>query len=676
MHSAGTEFCVDLAVGGTGTAAVRGSTADLVILVDSKVELDRIPPLADSIRIPLGENDTAQSLLERNSSDPEAAAILQRYRDRPNVPLDRGMAQDPDLGALAIRDRIRSGELDPVFDEILKLAVIKTNGRLLSVNIKEINSYAGGAGSGGAPQLGEYFASRFESETEAIVYHRMLRCGGLGYPFGRQVWGNTNYSTKADLERLKEDRAARRVRNVELFELPLRSTDGEIVGEDRQRRDTLIGTFAEAYGSPAVNVYVEASEVNYRNQSSLGEVRRLRVKWSDFQSPEELRGKAAKYYETAARSPQKLANPTAALPPADVQSVGNATSVYPSANDVAKELEERGGTSGPLLRQALSDDRLPFRASLGFRGKALAAFTAGISAGQVTTVEAQTSLTQLQAFAAEKQQEAERWKAARITSRADLQKMLSENRSFWRWLLDLVNTPLQRRMRENLLLKVIQAMLEAQEKYSLRVAEHEEALAGIQAITNAMQHRMQSLSSAVGQFAAAGEAGLEASLHIGFASPDEIAGQLETAAQTGAEFLGTALLGTVRHVTMAGLARMMRVSEATPEAVAAAIDKDEFVWKSPMWGASSTLASPRLRLVILPPVTPEVQQSLQAALQKRGSQLHLLCADSMAAGAAIVGVDIYPVTQESDVIPIIYKNAKRSHEVKQLQMPPAATEAA
>src|SRR5262249_26087440 len=142
------------------------------------------------------------------------------------------------------------------------------------------------------------------------------------------------------------------------------------------------------------------------------------------------------------------------------------------------------------------------------------------------------------------------------------------------------------------------------------------------------------------------------------------------------EFLGAALLGSVRHVTLAGLARMMRVNEMTPEAIAAAIDKDEFVWQAPLWGGSSTLESPRLRMVILPPVTPEVQQSLQAALQKRGSQLHLLCGDSMAAGAAIVGVDIYPVTQESDVMPTIYASAGRPvTEVRHLQAA-AATDVA
>ena len=97
---------VMFAVGGAWQRAVQASKADVVVVFDSWEEVKRVPDAPHLMKVPLGDQDTVQSMLERlQGFAPESWTPLhEEYKAKPNVFLGAGMAQDPRIGTAAIWD--------------------------------------------------------------------------------------------------------------------------------------------------------------------------------------------------------------------------------------------------------------------------------------------------------------------------------------------------------------------------------------------------------------------------------------------------------------------------------------------------------------------------------------------------------------------------------------------
>src|SRR5262249_36781332 len=136
---------VEFIVGGAWQKYALASDAHVVVLLDSREEVAQIPDLPHLIKVPLGAEDTVVSLLGRLQGTVRAArALVAEYRQRPNVHLGAGMAQDPRLGACAVQDLAARGELARWFQDVFTRVLEAANGQLDLLIVRELNSNAGG----------------------------------------------------------------------------------------------------------------------------------------------------------------------------------------------------------------------------------------------------------------------------------------------------------------------------------------------------------------------------------------------------------------------------------------------------------------------------------------------------------------------------------------------------
>jgi hypothetical protein len=146
-----------LLTGGRCQSYAAASAADVTIVLDADREVARIRDRSGLIKVSLGGNDAALTLLARLPDDRCAEMVRGDYETRPNVFLGEGMAQDPRPGALAARDFIKSGWRG------------------------EVNGNPWGMGPGGAHEFGRFLIDEIEGRTRATARHHQVRLGGLGY---------------------------------------------------------------------------------------------------------------------------------------------------------------------------------------------------------------------------------------------------------------------------------------------------------------------------------------------------------------------------------------------------------------------------------------------------------------------------------------------------------------
>ena len=255
---------VEFNVGGAVQPYAIASTADVIVPIDSREEVEQIPDMPNLIKVPLGGQDTVLSLLERlRGTQPEVDDLLAEYRQH-NVHLGSGMAQDPRLGACAIQDLDLRGELAQLFDQVLIRVREACNAQLDLLIVRELNSNAGGMGAGGSPEVGARFCAYTAQRTSAKIHREMVRLGGLTYAaVALRSFGNVQQMTEKNVDMMLEEHIpAYELLDMELYELPLRSEEGAAVRDNRTLRDLLAGTLAQARFTEEVNRLLNLCEAN------------------------------------------------------------------------------------------------------------------------------------------------------------------------------------------------------------------------------------------------------------------------------------------------------------------------------------------------------------------------------------------------------------------------------
>ena len=356
---------VEFVVGGSGHMYVRASKADVCVVVDSQDELLRIPDLPHVIKIPLGDHETVLTLLDRaRAFDSEAEALYEEYKELPNVHLSSGMAQDPRLGACAIRDLAHSGLLDQYFHQIFVRLLKTANGQLSLVVIREVNSQAGGMGSAGGPEVGTRFRQYIERHTNAQISQHMVRIGGTTFlAIAARAAANTAYATRNNIDSLMASSAPRVIRDLEFMELPLRSEDGLPLRDKRALRDGLAGPALAALCSEGVRTLLDAREVNHKPGSPLGETRTVRAKWSAALDQDQLaRAAATDYRGRLADLRQTCESPEMSVVSGvrvDLTAPGSVSSI----EEVTMAIR-RGAVRDPLFDRLVDADIPQFRADV------------------------------------------------------------------------------------------------------------------------------------------------------------------------------------------------------------------------------------------------------------------------------------------------------------------------
>lgn len=663
--------------GGGFQAAVPASLADVCVVVDSRDELLKVPDLGNVIKIPLGDHETVLTLLERaRALDAEAAELYTEYQKLPNVYLSAGMAQDPRLGACAMRDLAQSGQLHQYFADILVRVLEAANGQLSVVVIREANSQAGGMGSAGGPEIGARFRAFLETCTSAQLSLHMLRLGGLTYvSVAKRATSNTGYATKRNLDTLFATAAPRVTRDAEFAELPLRSEDNLPIRDKRALRDALAAPLLVARCSEAVVRLVDEREVNHKPESPFGEIRTIRAQWSDGLDQDELLRAAATAHRASIADLRRECDVPDSTIVQGVHVDVTPLETLPSIEEVTTAIR-RGEVRGPLFDR-LVDAGIPvFRATVFADITKDQAFTVdevihGLDAPK-TLADVRSGIRRLRGVLShleKAQQEAgERHRfaeAARDKGKATMAAAL-------------------RRLRSPM--RTVEAVLSPKASLKRATAAFASYLGALEQVGQAAA-RVEALDSVIARFRTelaayedvwigTADRALEGflgnrPLHsaaidvspLGDVYPKlaETVARMSDASSSGKRALNAVLLQSVRYVTLAGLADMLGTT-ATAEDIVSALDREQYRWKAPMWGGGSRTGSvvPRERFVVLPPVSDNDLMALQAVANRRGFAPAVVAADTVAAGCRIVALDFYPVTGRADVETAIYTHAPSS----------------
>lgn len=663
-HKAGRAATVIVAVGGTPQTYARVAEADVTVMVDSVDELARVPARDTLIKVPAGDLETLQTLVERMSGDDLAGAIAGGYRGRPNILLSKGMAQDPRIGELVVRDLVRSGKMEAVARQAMNLVMVAANGALSHVEVVEVNSNAGGMGAGGGPEIGHYLAAHMEAFSRATVKHSMFRVGALTYlPVAPRAASNARLATKSNILRLGKQRAARRIQSLELVELPLRSHAGRVVGENHEQRDRLTSVLMQARRSPEVVELLDSLEVNDR-AGEFGEFGRLAPSWSGFLDSRELvRGAAVHYLRAIGQRPNAWAGNSPAGEGREVVVVPGDLNI-PAAEAVLDELRAQPHSDGPLLVRLLNEDQARHAGGIALKSgessTPLDVLVRQFERGEVTEEYVGSLVAALRRKLSATRAEAAEARARRDTSRKTLRAALAvarkKARSPWNVILSKVESSRDAAARNTRLVRsfepLVRPLVEQHTRFVHCLDAVEVLNTAIDLLERAANSRFAPLVAALTRLVGSGAPGTG---RVRYKALADAAPKLGEAAAQNDEALADALLASVASVTLAGVAALFGVLPE-PAAIVTALVESRYPWVAPMWGGASTYAEPRHRLVVFPPMQDDDFEALRREAELRGFRPLLRCAGSAAAGCAVVALDFYAVEEYADILPAFYES--------------------
>jgi len=675
------QVAVDSISGGAMQAYATASRADIIVLIDSLEEVESVPDAPRLIKVPLGGQDTVLTLLERlHAVHPEMQPLLDEYRQRHNVHLGSGMAQDPRLGACAIQDLDDRGELTLHFGEIFTRVLEAGNGQLDLLIVSEFNSNAGGMGAGGGPATGSRFCAYAAQRTAAKIRRRMLRLGGLTYTavstVPDRVFDNTRKTIRADVSFiLDEVMPAGELRDLELYELPLRSEAGVAIRDNRLQRSLLAATLAQARYTDGIKHRLSLREVNEAITSRFGGMLRGRASWSHLLDATLLMRAAASYYRQQLKTLRQSPDPAALdlVQRIEVELEPQGTGL-PSVEQIMQVVRQRHTVQSPLLDDVVTADAQPFQSTVWVY---MSQVQSGALNDILDTPERPVSLAEfrsrcqrlrgLLAHLESAQEEAQKEVNARTralhTQRQRVQQTLRRLRSFW-YRLDVMVQTRPKFMRHTQ--ATFEAYLTAHARYSEAVARLASLSAAVGQVARALEDYEtqwltrieQGLEVVMGKWTAQLDAVVFAPLEAVYSKLLDATLRARVQMENGKEakalaILQPVLLGAVSQVTLAGLAAMLQ-SAPEPGAILTAIEEQRFAYSSPLWGGASSYAKPRYRFVVLPPVAAADLEALQRAAEERQFAPVLEVAESAAAGCCIVTLDFYAVGKMADVLPPIY----------------------
>lgn len=278
-----TSFVVAL-TGGSFPKYAVAAKVDVAIVIDALKQLDLLPNHKEIYKIPLGKpNDTALSILERVTNqynDPDAAQLLQEYNTRPNINISDGMAADPRLSKIALKDLAYNGTLEEHFNQIYTRIQVARNGQLLLLYLMEAFSKGGGTGSGAGSLFGDYFIEHIKSKSCANIHRCCFWMGALSHSVvANKALSNTSKTIVDDVSALVSQSDPRVTRLVQCLELPLRDNFNNAIGDNRDIRNFLAATLLQARLSPDVMHLIDSTEINNKT-GKFSEFLSMSTQWS------------------------------------------------------------------------------------------------------------------------------------------------------------------------------------------------------------------------------------------------------------------------------------------------------------------------------------------------------------------------------------------------------------
>jgi hypothetical protein len=170
---------VEFILGGALQKYILASEAEVIVLLNGREEVEKIPDVPHLLKVPLGEQGTVLSWLEGlHNTWSEVGFLLTEYRQHSNVHLGSAMARDPRLVACAITELAIRGELTLLFDHIFLRVLEAANGQLDLLVVRELNSVSPGLGIGGSPDISGQFCAYTAQKVSAKIRRQTIHLGG------------------------------------------------------------------------------------------------------------------------------------------------------------------------------------------------------------------------------------------------------------------------------------------------------------------------------------------------------------------------------------------------------------------------------------------------------------------------------------------------------------------
>jgi hypothetical protein len=198
---------------------------------------------------------------------------------------------------------------------------------------------------------------------------------------------------------------------------------------------------------------------------------------------------------------------------------------------------------------------------------------------------------------------------------------------------------------------------EAQAKQARATARRtalEAAASAIEAATARIQSLLGRLSKALDAIGSGEDHG-----HFCFSPLNEVSADFIRCIASGdIPLLRSHLARSAREVTAAGLATIVRADGPEPgEIVARLMAAPQF--SAPYWGGGEPSAPAFFRSIVFPPLPAALLSSLNAAARDAGMRGDLVAGDTLAAGAAVVALELYEVRSIKEIFTAPYLSGLR-----------------
>lgn len=677
---------IALVVGGCFKAIAQHPSlvdAHRVIYIDAYSETDDISSTPEVVPIDLARDETVRSLCA--AFDPANGPHPLRLQhgshlDRvitimgcKSVDLAKGLGQVPAVAYLAWRARLEQG-LAHTFRAMIDDLTVRAGGQLARIEIDVFHSNAGATGRGIANAVVQEICDLFQGRTVSVTHYVVGRMSFTG--LGAHVHDNAPLGVLEDIAFQRQPPTqAKTVHRWLGVELPP-------VGNDVVLRSSLAALWAQAITAPKTRELLERPQANRSAADEWGSFTLVRSGW--FRSTMDEDDVVAGAGQHVLRECERLLASGPMAPALTVVCDGAATPAeelvqgYPADLHKASLEALQGVTTADALAARVREGIRPPLPQVRFRlpdGSEVSAGALLRASGSPTLSQLVAELQQARAvrnavaLACEEETQvlAEQGELDRSVRRAgrNLQRAISLlcPRSLDEHLRALWQPPARRR------LTFLNAAA-AYRKVATERAMHEARLQALEALRDRADDLIRTIEEPLHVVRRAVERLLSQlpppvdGRAVRYRALDEETPERQSAFEAllrasrtdNRDRLYQALRDMARGVTLAGLASILRLGpDADALAVVSRLD-GEAEEQGPFWGGMPrTEAEIDQRIRVLPPVDGEVLRALQQARDEVGSNIQLVCAESMAGGIGVVTIDTYLVKRWADLLPPEYQ---------------------
>lgn len=633
--------------------------ADAALIADVAEELSAVRLGSPALAVALARGETTATLLARaHSLHPELRGFREAILALGTVDLHDGLGMLASLGRVAgiialEQDRVRA-RIDK--DLVIPLMRLR-NGSLRHVAIWALNSLAGGVGALAGALFAQAAAASVLDLSHSIIDVLSFQVGALTFlGLGDRILDNAAIGLIEQLALLTDrDRDPRESRQLVLTELPTVDITGNEIAYNRSLRSSLAVSLACAFAAKAVQRRIQASRTNRALGTYLGGVTMLRADWFGSLSAEEVVAEAARNYLGQLDVPDGAAE-VVQSPRLEFLETQQSAHLKAPAELAALALRSRSGKPESFEADALAETKFAVAVRLDGLSPERASAAAVESALAGGHGPAMRRLNAMSA-AIETALIAERLAESRESMRADSRKrrlreliaVLFPDGIMWASAQRFFTGPGKAAANFT---KVMSSWREVQIRQSLAAARGS-ALEGAAVVIRSAIARVKSM---LARLRAALEVlvGSHARRMFRYSPMSEVSGAfMQCVASGDIPLLRSHLARSVQEVTPEGLAEMVKANGPEPAEIVARLQSPA-LFSAPFWGGAEPSGPPFFTAIVLPPVHPTWLASLQDAARSAGLRFEVLAGDSLAAGAAVVGLEVYESRSIIELFPAPY----------------------